>query len=92
MAMTVTANVWVALNGGVPLSVTITLKKFVPACDCVGVQMKMPLVAPMDALGAAPASRLNVNGSPSGSFAMFVTSKVVPAVTDWSEIGASTGG
>src|SRR3974390_3376173 len=90
--MTVTAKAWVALKGGEPLSVTITLNWFVPACDCMGVQVKMPLVGLMAALSAAPGPRLNVSWSPSGSLAVLVTVRLVPAVTVRLEIAASVGG
>src|SRR5579859_412023 len=92
VAITVTAKVCVVLNGGEPLSVTITLKKFVPAWACIGVQEKTPLVALMMALVAAPAPRLNVSWSPSGSPATLVTVKVVPALTVRLEIAARVGG
>src|SRR3974390_2990723 len=92
VAMTVTAKAWVALKGGEPLSVTITLKWFVPACDCMGVQVKMPLVGLMAELTAAPGPRLNVSRSPAGSLAELVTVRVVPAVTVRLEIAAKVGG
>src|SRR3989442_487957 len=92
LGTTVTTKVCVALKGGNPLSVTITLNALLPSCSWVGDQANTPVTASRLALVAAPAPRLKVNSSPSESDATFVMLSVIPTAMIWLEIAASIGG
>src|SRR5437588_442164 len=90
-----TTRTWktcVALKEGKPLSATMTLKALLPSCAWVGAHENRPLVGLIAALAAAPAPKLNVSWSPSGSPAELVISSVIPTATSASAIGASPGG
>src|SRR5215467_7543697 len=94
VGVTTTEKVWVALSEGWPLSVTITLKRLVPTCAAVGVQLNTPLDGSMLALAAAPLPRLKVNtcGGLSGSVARLVITSCVPTTMVWLAIAVRTGG
>src|SRR5207244_1041202 len=85
-SFTTTVKLWVALNGGPPLSVTRTVIAFVDGpCASAGVQLNTPLVGLMTALVGAPASRLNARTLSSASVAEFVNVSVDSSLTILSE-------
>src|SRR5207249_2469415 len=79
---TITEKRCMALIGGVPLSVTTTLKRFVEGdCEIVGRQTNRPLVALMIAPTACAAMvQVSVWAGTSVSTAVLVTSSLCPAV------------
>ena len=78
VSKTNTVKLCVALKLGTPLSVTITLMKFVPGpCDSSGVQLNAPLSGLTVAFVGAPVPRLNVSAWVSTSLATFVKTSVV---------------
>src|SRR5258706_7465484 len=92
-SLTIARNVCVALKLGVPLSVTITLIELVPGpCASLGVQVKTPLDALIVALDGAPAPRLNISVSSSGSLAELVNVSNCNSFTVSGEIAESAGG
>src|SRR5437879_2875710 len=92
LGITTTVKLRVALNNGMPLSVTITLNAFEPVCAGVGVQVNTPFVGLMAAFAAAPLPRLNANWPPSDSEAILVIMRAIPTAMVWLVIAARTGG
>src|SRR3954465_8558250 len=83
------------LAGGVPLSVTLTVMKFVaPPCVSSGVHVNTPLVGLLLAPIGAPASRLQVSAcaGKSGSVAELVKLSKAPSSTYMSPSAVSAGG
>ena len=58
---TITVRIWAVLNRGEPVSSTRIEMRLVPAAEAGGIQVKTPSLAPMAALGGAPASKLKTN-------------------------------
>src|SRR6478736_527 len=90
---TVTANVWMALRLGNPLSLTFTITEST-FDDCVmpGRQVIKPLVALMvTPLGAPTRLKVSDCGGASGSTTLLLTIMVAPAMMVRFEMGASTG-
>src|SRR5262245_30977361 len=92
-SLTTSVKLFVSSSVGAPLSVTRMLMMFVLGpCASVGAQVNTPVTG----LIAAPDggfSRLNVSVSaaPSGSVAVTFTVNIVPSLTVWFGIAASTG-
>src|SRR5215468_4635701 len=90
-----TAIVRALLKGGMPLSLTRTEMRFVPAGWLAGtLQVKRPFVGLITASGGAPGSRLNVKvcGGASGSVAAMAKLRELPVHTVCWGTAASTGG
>src|SRR5205823_5317896 len=84
----------VSFNGGVPLSVTLTVRLFVPGpCASVGVHENTPLAGSMVAPGGGPTRlKVSVLAGRSGSLAVAVTVMSVSSLLVRLLIGFSTGG
>ena len=90
---TMIAKLWVALNGGLPSSVTAMHTRFDAEQPSAGVvQVKRPLVVSRSAPGGPDTSENTRRfGGLSASVAELVTVKVMPAATVRSGTGASSG-
>src|ERR1035438_6077452 len=91
--LTMTLKLLVALRGGRPLSVTITVTGLVvPARATGGRHVKTPLALSRVVLeGAANRLKVRVCGGDSASVALLVRMRITPALMVWSATGASTG-
>src|SRR5438874_2483976 len=92
-SFTITEKLLLSLNGGVRLSVTWTVIRFVLGpCASVGVQLKTPVVGSMLAPAGAPGARPKVRMAPSESVAVAVNVSKVCSLTVWSAIAARASG
>ena len=82
VSTTITVKFCVALRGGVPLSVTTTLRMLVPSWLESGDQANAPVAESTVALVGTPdpSAKASVSGGLSGSLAVLVKDKVVPTV------------
>src|ERR1035437_9749580 len=92
--LTITEKFCVALNGGVPLSETCSVKAFVEfACMTSGRKENAPLLGSSVALAAPESSaKVRVCGGWSVSVELAVKATVWPTFTVWLAIGANVGG
>ena len=92
-SLTIIVKVFVALNGGEPLSVTDTVRVFVLGpCASVGVQVKTPLAELIAALvGAETRLKASVCVGASASVATLVSVITVNSLFVWLSIGTNCG-
>ena len=92
-SVTTTLKLFVALNGGVPLSVTRVVIVFVPGpCASVGVHVITPELEIVAPAGAVNKVYVNVFGGELVSLAVFVTISVVNSATVTSACAGRIGG
>src|SRR5439155_22547315 len=85
-SFTITAKLLLSLNGGVPLSVTLTVIRFVLGpCASVGVQVNTPLLG-STVTPAGPDTRVRVSGvaGRSVSVAQLVRTNALSSLSVWS--------